>query len=320
LSPAKLDVERIDLRLLRYFLAVSEELHFGRAAARLHMSQPPLSKAIRKLEDQLGVEVFVRSSRGVALTDAGRTLAVEARKVLAGVDHAVAEARRVGNTTSRLRIGSTHHLSIEPLHRFLAALEERGLLSGSEVIRIPPVEQVRGLRTGGLELGIFPDAGEQDGIETEPLFPGEPFAAYVATDHPLAERDVVGPDELSKATIVDFQPTNPRLWKRSLALLADAGYRFARLDGTVGSNDGRDALLSVARGTEVALLPASMLEASQAGSIVARLHLDPPVSMSDTVVAWRANPSRHFSRILDGVREVARELFEAERAQSDVSV
>src|SRR5881396_207247 len=91
-----LDIDRVDLRLLRYFLAVIEELHFGRAAKRLHISQPPLSQAVRRLEDQLGVDLLERSSRGVAPTDAGRAFAEQARRVLTGLDLAVAEPRRAG--------------------------------------------------------------------------------------------------------------------------------------------------------------------------------------------------------------------------------
>src|ERR1700693_6400818 len=95
----------IELRHLRYFVAVSEDLHFRGAAERLHIAQPPLSQAIRKLEDELGVSLLRRTSRVVTLTEAGAVFAEQARSVLAGLDLAVAEARRAGGAGSTLPIG-----------------------------------------------------------------------------------------------------------------------------------------------------------------------------------------------------------------------
>src|SRR4051794_41424496 len=89
----------IELRQLRYFVAVAEELHFGRAADRLHMSQSPLSRAIRDLERQLDVVLFVRTTRSVQLTPAGTALLARARQALAGVDEAVDGARRAARQT-----------------------------------------------------------------------------------------------------------------------------------------------------------------------------------------------------------------------------
>jgi DNA-binding transcriptional LysR family regulator len=93
----------IEIRHLRYFLAVCEELHLGRAALRLGMTQPPLGRAIRALEAGLGVILFQRSSRGVMPTAAGKALAVEARKLVEAFDFAVAEARRIGRSEGKAK-------------------------------------------------------------------------------------------------------------------------------------------------------------------------------------------------------------------------
>ncbi|WP_072928411.1 LysR family transcriptional regulator [Nissabacter archeti] len=99
-------VFRTDLKLLRYFLAVAEELHFGRAAARLHMSQPPLSTHIKDLETQLGTPLFIRHSRSVVLTQAGRVLMEEARKLLTNTHLALARVEKIGRgETGRIALG-----------------------------------------------------------------------------------------------------------------------------------------------------------------------------------------------------------------------
>lgn len=97
---------RIDLKLLRYFLAVAEELHFGRAAARLNMSQPPLSTHIKELEQQLGTLLFIRHSRSVALTQAGKILMEESRRLLSNANQALARVEQIGRgEAGRIELG-----------------------------------------------------------------------------------------------------------------------------------------------------------------------------------------------------------------------
>lgn len=307
-SISPLDAEGIELRLLRYFLAVAEEGHFGRAAKRLHISQPPLSQAIRKLEARLGVELFRRGRGGVELTEAGVTFAEEARKVLAGVDVAVAEARRAGGAESALRIGAPGHLQMEPLHRFVAALRERKVITQADVARLPTVEQKRRLRDGRLDLGIFPETDDQEGIKSEPFLPEEPLAAFMAPDHPLAGNEVVTPGDLFGERVLVFESANPPLWRACRTRFEEVGYRFNLVDDVTGSSDGRDGLLAASTGRGIVLLPASLVEVTPAGSLVTQRDLDPPVSMPRTVIGWRADPSPKLARIIGTVREVAREI------------
>ena len=305
-----LGAEGIELRLLRYFLAVAEEGHFGRAAKRLHISQPPLSQAIRKLEGRLGVELFHRRSGGIELTEAGATFAPEARKVLAGVDVAVAEARRAGGADTGLRIGAAAHIQLEPLHRFVAALRERRVISQADVTRLPSLEQKRRLRDGRLDLGIFPETEDQEGIKVEPFLPEETLAAFMAPDHPLAGNEVVTPGDLFGDRILVFESANPALWDACRKRFEEVGYRFNLVGDVPGSNDGRDGLLAASTGRGIVLLPASLMEVSQAGSLVAQRDLDPPVSMPPIVLGWRADPSPQLARVIAEVREVARELHD----------
>ncbi len=305
----------IELRHLRYFLAVFEELHFGRAAKRLRIAQPPLSQAIRKLESELGVQLLERTSRMVGATDAGRILATEARKVLAAFDIAVAETRRAGGAASPLRIGCVPHLPIQPLLRFLSALHDRDPNIRVQVTHLDFLEQARFLAAGELDLGIFHEASDHTNLESAPLFVGESLAAFLPPGHGLAKRSVLKPEDLRGETLVIFpEEANPALHERLLTRIEGAGYRFKGLREASGMNP-RDIMLSVAEGLGVALGPVSLHEVSDVGSIVLRRPLEPALSMPDVVVAWRAEPPGRLKEKLTLVHEVANDLHAAD-AQS----
>jgi DNA-binding transcriptional LysR family regulator len=205
----------IDLRHLRYFLAVMDELHFRRAADRVHISQPPLSQAIRKLEEELEVQLLHRTSRAVTPTAAGKVFAEEARKVLAAFDLAVAEARRAGGAAPPLRVGCTPALPIERLQAFLGTLQTQDPEVLVDVTHAPRGEQVRRLQLGELDLGIFHYADENDGLEIEALFAGEPLVALLCPGHRLAGREVVGPSDLEEETLITWSRTaSPAVYDR----------------------------------------------------------------------------------------------------------
>jgi DNA-binding transcriptional LysR family regulator len=295
----------IELRHLRYFLAVFEELHFGRAAERLHIAQPPLSQAIRRLEEELGVQLLRRTSRVVTPTEAGRAFAKEARVVLSRFDLAVAEARRAGGAGSALRIGCVPDLPIERLLAFLGALEERLPASRQQVRHLTGHEQVRQLRSGELDLAVLHGGGTLPGIESEPLFPGEPVAAFLARGHPLADRSTLGPSDLEDETLVVIPRTaNPAFRDQWLVRIDAAGYRFPSVH-EAGGPFARDLLLAVASGAGVAFGAFSLSDVTEVGAIVVRRALDPPVSMPETVAAWPADAPRRLRADLEAVREVA---------------
>ena len=302
----------IDLRHLRYFVAVFDELHFGRAAQRLHIAQPPLSQAIRKLERELGVQLLERTSRVVRATPAGRVFAEEARKVLASFHFAVAEARRAGGADSPLRIGCVTYVPTRRLQQFLAALKERDASVRAEVTHLIGLEQVGRLRAGELDLGIFAHAEDYEGLEWEPLFPGEALSVFMPTGHPLAAKRLVTPGDLGNETLLTYpRAANPPFYDRYMALFEETGYRFGNLHET--SPDPRDVLLAVAGGLGIALAPSSFKGMGEAGRDVIRRPLDPQLSLPDTIVAWRANAPQQLQMRLPEVREIARELYPTTR-------
>jgi DNA-binding transcriptional LysR family regulator len=301
----------IELRHLRYFLAVVDELHFGRAAERLHIAQPPLSQAIRRLEEELGVQLFNRTSRVVTLTEAGGALATQAAIVLASFNVAVAETRRAGGMGDVLRVACVPHLPLPFLQTFLEALDEAESAVHPQVTHLRFTDQVQRLHDAELDIGIFRDVGEIDRLEVEPLFAGEALGVFVRKGHPLGERGAVGPEDLRSETLLTGpRSPSPAPIDQFLRILEDAGFEFVAVH-EANSEHAKDLLLAVADGLGVAIAPASLASISEAGALVSWRPLAPRVSMPQTVVAWRANPPAHLSAVLASVRDVARRLRSA---------
>ena len=252
--------------------------------------------------------LLVRTSRIVTPTDAGLAFAEEARKVLANFELAVAEARRAGGAGSVLRLGCIPTLPIGQLVRFLGALRERSLGARLQLSHLSTTEQVRRLRDGQLELGIFHHGTDYAELELEPLFAGEPLAAYLPPGHRLAAKASLGPADLLDEDLVGCaEPADPALRDRVFALFDQAGYGLGGLHEASG-NDPRDVLLAVAGGSGIGLLPASLSEIGEAGAVVSRRPLDPPVSLPDAVLAWRRKPSPPLQAGLAAIRSAARDL------------
>jgi DNA-binding transcriptional LysR family regulator len=298
----------IELRHLRYFLAVIEELHFGRAAERLNIAQSPLSQAIRKIEDGLGVQLLHRTTRVVAPTEAGRVFAEGARTVLVKFERAVAEARQAGGFGSALRIGCSLQFPLELLRRLLEIAQERAGAVSFDVAHLGSIEQVSRLRSGDLDLGIYHYAQDHEEIETESLFTGEPLVAFLPTGHRLTAKDVLRPEDLSQEVLVTFpREANPALHRWFERQFERAGYRFAGVREASGADPG-DSMLAVIEGLGVVLAPVRFAEAGQARALVECRPLGSPLTMPDMVVAWRTNPPAHLRLALDAIRDASHSL------------
>jgi DNA-binding transcriptional LysR family regulator len=194
----------VELRQIRYFVAVAEELHFRRAAARLHMSQPPLSQQIRRLEEELGFPLLSRTRRRVELTAAGSAFLGDARALLDGLDGAVATARRVHlGQTGRLRISfvGSALLSIVPdiVQRFRAQRPDVEI----DLRERSTAEQVAALADGSIDIGLAPLPIDGDGLDAEVLV-RERTVAVLPAGHSIAGAERVTLRRLAAEPFVLF--------------------------------------------------------------------------------------------------------------------
>ena len=202
----------IELRVLRYFAVVAEELHVGNAAARLFISQPALSQQIRALEDQVGLPLFVRHPRGMELTAAGEALLEEARTVLGSSERfelAVEELRR-GQSAS-VRIGLPPGLPQALLPELLASLRETEPDAQIEVRELTTPEQLEALHDGSLDLGLVREPVEDNRLARRTLLV-EPLGVSLPAGHPLAAQATLTLRQLADELFVCF----PRPWAPSL--------------------------------------------------------------------------------------------------------
>jgi DNA-binding transcriptional LysR family regulator len=216
----------LELRHLRYFVAVAEELHFGRAAARLHLAQPPLSQQIRKLEGILGTPLFTRTSRAVKLTSAGEVLLERARRRLHEVQEDLEEARRVGRgEVGSLKVGFIGSGMLTPLPRMLGQYRRRYPNVLLQLHESHTAGVIRGLTTSTLDVGFLRDGGESASLVVEVLF-SEPFVAVLPSGHRRAKQRSVSAAELRDEPFVFFSPTaGSRAYEKSMSLCEEHGFR-----------------------------------------------------------------------------------------------
>jgi len=246
----------IELRHLRYFIAVAEELHFGHAAARLNISQPPLSQQIQILEQQIGARLFARTNRSVSLTEAGRQFLADSRQILSQVDDAAARAARLHHgETGELRIGFTSSAPfIKAVSDTLSTFRRRYPDVHIQTRETNTREQIVPLYEGALDLGLMRNTQLPETLVWERVL-REPLLAMVPRDHPLASQPRVSLRELAREPFVFFDPhVGTGLYDDILGLL-----RRYDLTPTIAQEVGEAMTIIglVAAGLGVSILPAS---------------------------------------------------------------
>src|SRR5258708_7929496 len=195
-------VERMELRHLRYFVAVAEELHFGRAATRLFIVQPSLSQQIRQLEDELGFPLLRRTKRSVELTDAGKVFLTEARNVLAQVQEAKRAAQRAyRGEIGRLVIGYISSSTYDLLPMMLSAYRERFPHVDVALRELTTQEQLRALEEESIQVGLLrlPISAPMVNVE---VVRRQPIVCVLPGKHPLAMRERIDVSLLANAPSV----------------------------------------------------------------------------------------------------------------------
>lgn len=290
----------MELRLLRSFVAVAEDLHFGRAARRLHISQPPLSAQIRRLEADIGVLLFERSRRGVALTDAGAALLGRARRILSDAERAREETRRTARGESGvLTVGYTLTASYRVLPRLVTRLRARHPDVRLELTEMRSALLPEALRSGRIEVGFVCAPVDAPGLRQRPLV-RERLVAALPARHPLAGRAHVPVRQLAGQPFVLVRPEIEPGW----ALRSAAALRRAGVDPQVVQvTDSKIALLGlVAAGLGVSVVSESTSSLGRAG-VVLRPITGLPVRLTLSVL-FTERPSPRAADLLDAATEL----------------
>lgn len=199
----------MDLRHLKYFIAVAEELNIGRAALRLHISQPPLTRQIQQLEEELDVQLLIRTPRGVELTQAGEMFLEEARNIRSLVEQAIERTKRAGQgKLGRLDIGIFGTGILNTIPKLLQLFRDDHPDVRVVLHSMTKNEQIEALRQKRITVGFNRIMSPQTDIACE-LIMREPLFLAVHNSHPLSKNVSVSVKELSKHPLVLF-PTGPR--------------------------------------------------------------------------------------------------------------
>jgi DNA-binding transcriptional LysR family regulator len=286
----------MELRYLTAFIAVAEELHFGRAAKRLQMAQPPLSQQIRQLEKELGVQLFERNTRSVRLTSAGESFLEPVRTVLEDIDTATRAAKAAGKGEyGRVTVGFAGASSHETLPLLTRAV--RAAHPGLELVMKGQTYAgvaLTKVADGSLDLGFVRLPVTQPEIETR-VIDEEMLICALPTDHPLARRDAIPIEALEAEPFVSF-PSNAGSSLRDAMVKAcvSAGFNPRVVQE---APDSYTILALVAAGVGVTLTLTSCQHIQQTG-LVYRPLAGPPTRLQ-AALAWRRdNPSAALRTVL----------------------
>jgi DNA-binding transcriptional LysR family regulator len=289
----------MDLRHFRYFAAVAEELHFGRAAARVRVAQPALSRQIRDLEAELGLRLLERDRRRVALTAAGAVFLTEIRRLLGQVDRAVEIARRAARGEhGSLGIGYVPAVAYSALPDIIRAFRRRLPDVEIQLHEMNPVQQVEALLAERVDVGFLRGPVNEPALAADIVLE-EALVAALPSGHPLGAHKRLGLATLAKEPFVlPARSRGPGFHDQILAMCRTAGFS----PRVVQEGSQTDAISLVASGAGVAIVPTSLRVIRRAGVVYRPLRERP---VTQLVMVWRKGaPSPVLHAFLDMVRRL----------------
>lgn len=278
----------LDLRKLRYFIAVAEEMHFGRAAERLYVAQPALSRQIQRLEEQLGVALFARTSRSVELTDAGRELVSEGKALLASAEAARRRVRRAAEGVRGLTVGFFTGDPVTPAVRAFGAAHPEVVV---DVVRVYWFDQTEVLFDGRADVAFVHLPVAERGLQLMPLY-DVPRVALLSRDHPLASRGELSIAELADEPVILHRGASPA-WERFHNTDPRPDGSHPRPGPVVGNIE--EKLEHVAAARAISFLPVSAAAAMslQPEVVVVSVTDVPPIRVC---LAWRVDAETELVR------------------------
>lgn len=277
----------IELRHLHYFIAVAEELHFSRAAERLHISQPPLSQQIRSLENELGVKLFERTKRHVQLTEAGKVFLERSYLVLAQLEQAIKATQRIGRgEVGRLAIGFVDSATYTLLPDILRVFREQFPAIELQLHELTTAQQIHALHQNQIDVGVVRSAITEPGLSTECVLQ-ESLVLALPQTHLLSAQVKVSVSTLADESFILFPAKlGPVFYEQIIQICQQAGFRPKVAQEAVQM---QTIIGLVAAGLGIAFVPASLQNFHRSGVIYRPLQEQTP--QTGLYLAWRQHDS-----------------------------
>lgn len=293
----------MELRYLRCFIAVAEELHFSRAAERLHIEQSPLSRTIKKLESDLGVILLERTSRGARLTWAGQVFLEDARRILLSLDQAKANAKAAATGyRGTLRVALSDGIARVRLSALLALCREEEPEVEIRLSEMPFAQQLKGLQNDLYDIGFTFADGIDEGIITEPIW-RDPLVVALPARHPLLAHKRVPLDQVLSYPLVLCHPEVCA----GCSLQVERYLRSVDVEPTVAERVATHGLMLalVAAGYGIGFSSAAHIEACRTTDVIARPLAGRSFVLTTHLLRPDNEPSEQLANFIRRVRKIA---------------